>query len=97
MTGRSTLPWIHRTGIAELPERPLEPASQTDQALTAKRVHRALERLPRRERETITLAYWSGLSEGELAAALGVPPGGVKRRTRSALIQLAELLDGEPE
>ena len=60
-------------------------------------VHTALERLPEREREVIALAYWSDLSQSEVAAALGIPLGTVKTRTRSALLHLAEILEEELE
>ena len=32
-------------------------------------MHGALERLPEREREVIALAYWSDLSQSEVAAS----------------------------
>ncbi|HSP71697.1 MAG TPA: sigma-70 family RNA polymerase sigma factor, partial [Gaiellaceae bacterium] len=59
------------------------------------RVHRALEELPEREREVISLAYWSGLSQSEVAEFLDIPLGTVKTRTRAALAHLAEILEGE--
>jgi len=59
------------------------------------RLHRALEELPERERDVISLAYWRGLSQSEVATALGLPLGTVKTRTRSALSRLADLLEGE--
>ena len=60
------------------------------------RVHRALEELPREPSATVLeLAYWSGLSQCEVAEYLGIPLGTVKTRTRAALARLADLLGGE--
>jgi RNA polymerase sigma-70 factor (ECF subfamily) len=58
-------------------------------------VHRALEELQPREREVIELAYWSGMSQSEVAQYLHLPLGTVKTRTRSALAHLASMLEGE--
>ena len=83
---------------AEIPERvarEAEPPEATEQGWVAWRVHRALEELPDREREVIALAYWSGLSQSEVAAFLGIPLGTAKTRTRSALARLADLLGEE--
>jgi RNA polymerase sigma-70 factor (ECF subfamily) len=83
---------------AELPELASPeggPDEQAEQAYTAWRVHRALEELNTKEREVIELAYWSGLSQSEVASFLGQPLGTVKTRTRSALARLAEVLEGE--
>jgi RNA polymerase sigma-70 factor (ECF subfamily) len=74
-----------------------DPAERTEQSWVAWRVHRALEELPEREREVIALAYWSGLSQSEVAEFLGIPLGTVKTRTRAALQRLADVLDGELE
>jgi RNA polymerase sigma-70 factor, ECF subfamily len=71
------------------------PAERAESAYVSWRVHRALETLPEKERDVLELAYWSGLSQSEVASFLDIPLGTVKTRTRSALARLAEMLEGE--
>jgi RNA polymerase sigma-70 factor (ECF subfamily) len=71
------------------------PPERAESSFVSWRVHRALEELPPREREVIELAYWSGLSQSEVAEYLHIPLGTVKTRTRSALSRLADVLEGE--
>jgi RNA polymerase sigma-70 factor (ECF subfamily) len=71
------------------------PADRAETSFVAWRVHRALEELPEKEREVLELAYWSELSQSEVAEFLHIPLGTVKTRTRSALARLADLLEGE--
>jgi RNA polymerase sigma-70 factor (ECF subfamily) len=83
---------------AELPELVSGdpgPERQAEDSYVAWRVHRALEELQPREREVIELAYWSGMSQSEVADYLGLPLGTVKTRTRSGLARLASVLEGE--
>jgi RNA polymerase sigma-70 factor (ECF subfamily) len=84
--------------VAELedgPGRDPDPSDEAEASWTAWRVHRALEVLPDHERPVIELAYWSGLSQSEIADRLAIPLGTVKTRTRSALSRLADALDEE--
>ena len=71
------------------------PADRAETSFVAWRVHRALGELPEKEREVLELAYWSELSQSEVAEYLHIPLGTVKTRTRSALARLADLLEGE--
>ncbi len=71
------------------------PPEHAEAAWLAWRVHRAIEGLSEHERIVIELAYWSGLSQSEVAEFLQLPLGTVKTRTRSALARLADLLEGE--
>ena len=71
------------------------PAERAESSYVSWRVHRALETLPVREREVVELAYWSGLSQSEVASFLDIPLGTVKTRTRSALAHLADVLEGD--
>ncbi len=83
---------------AEAPDEPaLEagPDERAEQSWLAWRVHSALHTLPDHERELIELAYWSGLSQSEIASLVGIPLGTVKTRTRSALARLADELEEE--
>jgi RNA polymerase sigma-70 factor (ECF subfamily) len=69
------------------------PEEQAEASWLAWRVHSALEKLPERERVVLELAYWSGLSQAEIASYLDVPLGTVKTRTRTGLARLGEILD----
>jgi RNA polymerase sigma-70 factor (ECF subfamily) len=71
------------------------PDDRAESAYVSWRVHRAVQELPEHEREVLELAYWSGLSQSEVARFLDIPLGTVKTRTRSGLGRLADLLEGE--
>ena len=62
-----------------------------------RQVRSALATLSRAEREVLDLAYWGGLTQSEIATALGIPPGTVKSRTFSAMARLREALRRGPE
>ena len=69
------------------------PDEQAETSWLTWRIHAALEQLPERERVVLELAYWSGLSQSEIASYLDVPLGTVKTRTRTGLSRLATLLE----
>ena len=80
----------------EAPDEPsseLGPPEEAERSWLAWRVHRALQELPDHERPLLELAYWSGLSQSEIAEFLNIPLGTVKTRTRSALGRLADALE----
>ena len=60
-------------------------------------VRAALATLSSAEREVLHLAYWGGLTQSEIATALGIPPGTVKSRTFGALARLRKALSRAPE
>ncbi len=84
-----------RWEMPDLPDDGPGPDERASAAEEAFRVHAAVDRLPRREREVIELAYFDGLSQSEVAARLGAPLGTVKTRTRRALARLADRLAAE--
>jgi RNA polymerase sigma-70 factor (ECF subfamily) len=82
--------------VPEVPDVPSDqpgPSEHAESDWLSRRVHRALRSLPAHERTLIELAYWSELSQSEIAARLNLPLGTVKTRTRSALGRLADLLE----
>ena len=54
----------------------------------------AVHRLPRRQQEVLILRYWSGLSEREIAATLGISPGSVKSAASRGIASLQSMLGG---
>jgi RNA polymerase sigma-70 factor (ECF subfamily) len=83
---------------AEAPEEEAAgagPDERAESSWLAWRVHRAIDELPEHEREVIELAYWSDLSQSEIAERLHIPLGTVKTRTRTGLARLATLLEDE--
>jgi RNA polymerase sigma-70 factor (ECF subfamily) len=81
--------------VAEAPDAP-DPSRGPDERVVdsaqAFHVHAAVEALPAAEREVIELAYFSGLSQSEIASRLETPLGTVKTRTRTALRRLSGVL-----
>lgn len=53
---------------------------------------RALQRLPRRQREVLVLRYYLDLSEAQIADALDIAPGSVKAHASRGLAALREQL-----
>ncbi|MEO8288747.1 MAG: sigma-70 family RNA polymerase sigma factor [Chloroflexota bacterium] len=58
-------------------------------------VRRAMEKLPTAQQQAISLAYFGGLTQKEIAEKLEEPLGTIKTRTRSALQQLRRVLQYE--
>jgi RNA polymerase sigma-70 factor (sigma-E family) len=85
---------------AGVERRHLRSVVKTDEVAEARprtsddeRVLRALRALPTRQREVLALRYYLDLSEGEIAATLGISPGSVKTHAHRGLATLAERLE----
>lgn len=60
--------------------------------LDREQVRRALDEIPKEQRETLELAYFGGLTQAEIAERTGEPLGTVKSRARLGLRRLEGLL-----
>jgi len=92
-----------RTTRASLQQDPLEttdviadpsPDPERNSAISQRRVfvQRCLQDLPPDQREVIELAFFSGLSQQEIANSLGQPLGTIKTRVRLGMIRLRKSL-----
>lgn len=60
-----------------------------------KLVGEALHKLPSEQREALELAFFSGLTQSEIAEHLEEPLGTIKARIRRGMLKLKSLLDSE--
>jgi RNA polymerase sigma-70 factor (ECF subfamily) len=74
------------------PSAELLPSEEAERRHDATRVASALQMLPPKQRQTIELAYFEGLSQSEIAEKTGSPLGTVKMRVKLAMGKLAKLL-----
>ena len=66
-------------------------------SLRAERVRAAVASLPDEQRVVLSLAFWSGLSQSEIAARTSTPLGTVKSRVRLGMAKLRDQLRPETE
>ena len=63
-------------------------SEQAELRIEGKKVAAALTALPEAQREALTLAYYGGYSQSEIAALVGAPLGTIKTRMRDGLSRL---------
>lgn len=77
-----------RAGFRNLDVPRDDVAEQVEMGIEAQRVADALAALPDVQREAITLAYYGGYSQSEIAALVDAPLGTIKTRMRDGLSRL---------
>ena len=82
-------------GPAEHLEAPQHTHEEVAHLEDSRNAHRLVEELPDDQREVIELAYFAGLTQGEIAARVGIPLGTVKGRSRLALEKLRRSVTAE--
>lgn len=80
--------------FAETPDERSDPLGLFEQATDALRIRSCLGDLPAQQRQCLALAYYHGLSHGEMAEHLGSPLGSVKAWVRRGLERMKRCLDG---
>lgn len=95
-----------RYGAAQAAAEPMlshrDPVDDVFQSLRGEAVARALQTLPTAQRIAVELAYLRGMTQVEIADALGEPLGTIKTRLRLAMqklrgsLELAGLREGAP-
>jgi RNA polymerase sigma-70 factor (sigma-E family) len=83
--------WWRRRRVEEYPTDELPDCAVSDEAPVTEiedTVRRALDRLPQRMRAAVVLRFYEGMTELEIADALGVSPGTVKSTVSRAVAKL---------
>jgi RNA polymerase sigma-70 factor (ECF subfamily) len=84
-------------GTAELVDATPRPDAAAGAGERERRVHAALGHIPAEQRQALTAAFFGGQSHAQIAAALNLPLGTVKRRIRNGLAKLEVLLETQGE
>ena len=71
----------------------VDTAAGPESVATEVTVRDELARLPRRQREAVVLRYYAGLTDAEIADALGVSVGSVKTHLHRAMTALVERME----
>ena len=72
-----------------------DPQESAEISLRRERIHAALAQLPAEQKQALTLAYFGGFTQSQIAEILAQPLGTIKTRLRLAMQKLRQLLDEE--
>lgn len=79
------------------PAMPWDPLGMLEEDESAQKVREALGRLPEDQRAAVTLAFFGGLTNEQVARQQAIPLGTAKTRIRLAMVRLRDLLRHECE
>ncbi|GAA4111281.1 MULTISPECIES: sigma-70 family RNA polymerase sigma factor [Streptomyces] len=82
----------HKAALLEQTPAFDEVAEEVDRRLEREQVRRCLRTLTELQRQSVTLAYYRGMTYREVAELLTVPLGTVKTRLRDGLIRMRDCL-----
>ena len=85
---------VNRNLLRSLPEMP-SAEEEAMRLLSRSAVITALQGLPPRQRQALVLRYYAGLPEAQIASAMGITRGAVKRYVSRAMSSLRATLAGE--
>jgi RNA polymerase sigma-70 factor (ECF subfamily) len=92
---RGRVDTVPETGAADIPDPSPAPDDSLDLSQREASIRAALRLLPQEQLDLIRLAFFEGLSHGEIAAQTGLPLGTVKSRLRLAFSRLRRALESE--
>ena len=81
-----------RAGFRDIEVPRDDVAESVEMRIEGRRVAEAVAQLPEAQREALTLAYYGGYSQSEIAALVGSPLGTIKTRMRDGLSRLRTLM-----